>query len=388
MNKRNRTKKRKQAFYIHELGRKQQQEYIQKLAEFTLYISRKLEKEGKVKPVSSCDGSFETFYTLDDAEKILEKVSEKTLSNPNIFQARVHREFTRTKFAKPSLKATVLMILVCLLSFTKGGQAKWYEFSSPPGELSAYDTLSGAMIATAFFAPGVGPALSGYLLTSGVLTRGAGSAQRSYNDYSGKYPLTTTDKYSERLGVIIPGSDVLCRQGIWSVDTFYSYMTGQEGSYESQRNAPTLGDNLSQYVSSGIHGMTKKAGKNVSFENIHGYVEPVVSKGQYVLEKAINYAPSAVLSSEVSKRIANTELAKSVSGYVDSKVNAATEIIKRNPKAAGAAAVAGTVGTAAALDATGASKAITNKIMGTSTKGEQGNEGNEGNEGNQEKATG
>ena len=378
MNKKNKTQKRKQAFYIHELGRKQQEEYVGNLVKFALYISRQLEKEGKVTPVASCDDSFETYYSLDDAEKIIKKLSEKTTSNPNLFQTRAHREFARTKIAKPGMAVSLLMIFLAFMSFGTDAEAKWYEFSSPPGELSAYDTLAAAQIATALLTP-VGPAIAGYLALSGLLTRGAGSTQRSYNDYSGKYPLTTTDKYSERVGIILPGTDVLCRGAMYSVDNFYSYMTGNQPQFESERTSATLGVNLSLPISRGIQGGLEKFVKNVSVENVHGYVEPFAINGQWLLEKGINFAPTTLLAIKGKNAFAKTNISKSASSYV----NAAKGIVNRNPKATMAALTTTVVGTTLALDETGATGKIADKLKssaketidkytGTGTKGKQG----------------
>ncbi len=225
MRRHNTTQKHKAAFYIQELSRKKQLEYIELVAKFTLYISRKLEREGKIKSVETCDGSFETYYTANDSWEIIQELIKKMTRQQEVARL-AEREFRQVRRTQPRMRFSLkALLLVLLTTWTTTADAKWNEFSSPPGEISAWDASSAAMIGTGIITiagSSIFPPLSAVgvnMITCGLYTRQAGSAHRLLNAATGKHPMKTPDVVTEAFGVLVPAGAGLTRGFVSSART-------------------------------------------------------------------------------------------------------------------------------------------------------------------------
>jgi len=237
MNRRNTTRKHKDAFYIHKLSEAKRNEFLKLVAEFTLYISRKLEEEGKVRQVESCDGKFDTYYDADDSLTILEEIAKKS-TKPREINVYARKEFRKVKQTTPQLKFNLKAIMIfLLLTCTKQTDAKWNELHAPPDEISAPDTIAATLTASGWalmsFSMGE-PTLA--TLGAGLVTCGwgvgsFGSGVRLYNDYTGVHPLKTGDKIAEGVGVLVPGYGQLSRSiGSYAApEEFTGRVKGAEG---------------------------------------------------------------------------------------------------------------------------------------------------------------
>lgn len=218
MKRNNTTQKRKQAFYIEDLDIKRREGYLTMLAGFALGLSRKMEEQGKIKPVGSCDGSFMTYYNTTDSFKLIEELSKLTSRSSEV-QRVAKREFRQAGKTKNKLFSLKVLLFLFTLSFTRQAEAKWYEISSPPGELSALDVSSAAALAGGM-ALMAGGALTGnpaaFLLGTQVASCGHGlavgaSGVRLYNSATGKYPLSAVNEAAEVASAFAPGSGQVAR---------------------------------------------------------------------------------------------------------------------------------------------------------------------------------
>jgi hypothetical protein len=244
MRRNNTLKNRRKGFYLESLDKERRLEYLQKVAEATLLIAREMERNGEVHPVETCDGSFDTYYTSDDSYKIMRRLSQMT-DSPRQIDLLAHREFHRIKRKSPgaSFNLKILMAFMAL-TLVKQTDAKWNEFSSPPGELSAWDTSSAAVVAAGTFvmsysalAPPLKPVGQG-MLACGVVLKAAGSTHRLVDHVRGIHPLTEADATAEALGIIMPGTADMARGMI----KFVGPKMGM--NVRTERNNPKVGENL------------------------------------------------------------------------------------------------------------------------------------------------
>jgi hypothetical protein len=280
MKRHNTTHKRKAAFYIQELSRKRQLEYIELVAKFALYISRKLEREGKIKSVETCDGSFETYYNADDSWEITQELIKKMTRQQEVTRL-AEREFRQVRRTQPGMRFSLaVLILLLFTSWGRTADAKWNEFSSPPGEISAWDASSAAMIGTGIITiagSSIFPPLAGVgvnMITCGLYTRQAGSAHRLLNAATGKHPMGTADVVTEAFGALVPAGASLSRAFVSSAPL----PPGYEVTFE--RTGPTLGENITPALAGPIQGIVD------AVENLTGKPMNPQEKGELVQETA------------------------------------------------------------------------------------------------------
>lgn len=297
MRRHNVTRKRQHAFYLDDLNNKKQQEYLTMVAKFALYISRKLEREGKIKTAETCDGSFDTYYTTDDAWKITQELFEK-LTTSKKAESQAHKELQRVKRANPgariNLKLILLLLVACMNHTT---EAKWTEWSSPPHEISKYDTIGAGLIGSglwvikdALWSPPSG-LLGAGMIGCGLVTRGVGSAHRLYDHVTGVHPLRTEDAVTEALGVIVPGSSGVWRGAIQQVNTGISKAIGEPQMFTFERAGPVLGENLAPAITKvgeqiPIYRERSESKRNANARWLTNIAQPA-------LESAIEAAPAA-----------------------------------------------------------------------------------------------
>ncbi len=298
MKKNNTTHKRKAAFYIQELSRKRQLEYIELVAKFALYISRKLEREGKIKSVETCDCSFETYYNADDSWEITQELIKKMTRQQEVTRL-AEREFRQVRQRQPRMAFSLSVLL--LLLFTSWGRtadAKWNEFSSPPGEISAWDASSAAMIGTGILAIAGSPffpplsAVGVNVITCGLYTRQAGSAHRLLNAATGKHPMGTADVVTEAFGALVPAGASLTRGFISSVP-----LPEGQAPITFERAGPTLGENITPALAGPIQGVVNAVenlrGKPMNPQEKGELVQATAEVAQRAIEVAIEAAPAA-----------------------------------------------------------------------------------------------
>jgi len=240
MSRLNTTRKRKNSNFFKRLDETQRREFISMLAKFTLLLSRNMELEGKINHVKSCDNSFETYYNLDDSFKIIKELSKQT-SNENKIVQITRKEFNQTRRKNPNGKFSLLSILfIFLLAFLGQTDARWNEWSSPPGELSAWDMSSvglvGAGLVTAITAPASIPAFalaSSGMIVCGLGAKSMGSVHRLYNHATGKHNLGSTSAVALEASSIVPGLG----QGIRTV------LKNLPAGYTNSRSTVTFGPN-------------------------------------------------------------------------------------------------------------------------------------------------
>lgn len=239
LKRKSQSRKRNQGVYLETLDLKQQYEFLKMLAGFALLRVRQMETEKKITPVYTCDNSFQTYYTQNDAFKIIEELS--TLSkNERQLKQEARREFGRIRRNAPSNKLLALSIILLLITgpMAQKVNAKWNEFSSPPGELSAYDTISAGLVGAgtavlkkgAYFPPLL--FIGGGMAGCGMLVKSAGSVHRLIDHVDGKYPLQENTAKLEALGVFLPGVPSLVRESA----------TKMTGEHLNERSAPTMGE--------------------------------------------------------------------------------------------------------------------------------------------------
>jgi hypothetical protein len=277
MARKNKTLRRKQAFYIHQLNARERQEYLRLVAEFALYISRKLEREGKIKPVESCDGFFDTYYDANDSFKILQEISKHSTKERQINQY-AKREFQSVRRSTPGIKFNLKAIFVfVLLTCAKQTDAKWNELHAPPDEISAPDTIAATLATSGWAMISSGePTLASIgtvLVVCGFGASAYGSGVRLYNDYTGTYPLKTGDKVAESLA-LLPGSGPLLRTigSYVEPEQFTSRVKGAEGLI----NAP-----VNRFVNrhwSEANEKEREAKKKEITSTYNEYLAPYVAK--------------------------------------------------------------------------------------------------------------
>ena len=321
MKRHNTTQKRKKAFYIHELSRKKQLEYIELVAKFALYISRKLEREGKIKSVETCDGSYETYYTADDSWEITQELIKKMTRQQEVTRL-AHREFRRVKRTQPGMRFSLkALLLVLLATWTTTADAKWNEFSSPPGEISAWDASSAAMIGTGILAIAGSPffpplsAVGVNVITCGLYIRQAGSAHRLLNAATGKHPMATADVVTEAFGVLAPAGASLSRKFVSSVPVPEGY-----SKITFERAGPTLGENITPALSRPIQGLVNAVeeitGKPMDPQEKGELVQATAEVAQRAIELGIEAAPTAgILAQERVQSNANMRSGKTLKNF-------------------------------------------------------------------------
>ncbi len=274
MNRRNTTRKRKDAFYIHKLSEAKRNEFLKLVAEFTLYISRKLEKEGKIRQVESCDGEFDTYYDADDSLKILEEIAKKS-TKPREINGYARKEFRKVKQTSPQLKFNLKAILIfLLLTCTKEVDAKWNELHAPPDEISAPDAIAAVVTGLGYgittFAPPLAPLGTG-LIVCGWGVSSFGSAVRLHNNYKGLHKLPSGNKKAEMVSVLVPGYGQATR----AIGSYFypNDFTLRSKGYEGLANAPAEG--LVTHVSKAKERFT---GEPLSEENQQGMSKSISSK--------------------------------------------------------------------------------------------------------------
>jgi hypothetical protein len=298
MKRNNTTHKRKHAFYIQELSRKRQLEYIELVAKFALYISRKLEREGKIKSVETCDGSFETYYNVNDSWEITQELIKKMTRQQEVTRL-AEREFRQVRRTQPKMSFTLaVLILLLFTSWGRTADAKWNEFSSPPGEISAWDASSAAMIGTGIITiagSSIFPPLSAVgvnMITCGLYTRQAGSAHRLLNAATGKHPMGTADVVTEAFGALVPAGASLTRG-------FVSGVPLPEGHapITFERAGPTLGENITPALAGPIQGVVDAienlTGKPMNPQEKGELVQATAEAAQRAIEVGIEAAPMA-----------------------------------------------------------------------------------------------
>ena len=322
MKRQNISRKRKHAFYLQELDEEQKKKYFKVIAEIGLSIARRLEKEGKVTPLESCDGSFDTYYNNEDSLKITNELFKLITRSQEAHNA-VIKEFRQVKRNEPGMKFTLKVLLLFLVtSLIQTTDAKWNELSSPPEELSAYDTSSAALIGLGIGEIGLGfifpplAVLGTHTITCGLVARGVGSAQRLYDHSTGVHPLSRGDVITESMGVILPGTSEIMRE----VYHFHSSMTSAVDPdilppYSFKRNNPVLGQNISSSLSEIVRPSVNTAimikekitGRPVSESNRNEFIQSVSKAGQQAIEQAINSSAWAGLAAmEFAKTHKNT----------------------------------------------------------------------------------
>lgn len=304
----NRTRKRKQAFFIEKLDKKQKLEYFNLIAKLALLLSRKLEREGKIKPVESCDGSFDTYYNNKDSWKITHDIF-KMITTSREAENTVHREFRQVSRKQPgmkfSLKVLLLFILTTLLRTT---DAKWNELSSAPGEISAYDSTSAGLIALGILEIGGGfiwpplAVLGTHTITCGLYARGVGSVHRLYNHATGTHPLSTGDVITESIGVVVPGTSSMARTA-YHIPSATLRFFGSDAlpKYSFNRNDPTLGENITPMlnpfvrvpVNIGASAYEAVRRKEVPESKRANIAQTISEVGQKGLEGAINHSAAS-----------------------------------------------------------------------------------------------
>jgi hypothetical protein len=298
MHRKNTTRKRKEAFYLHALNKAERDDFLKLVAEFTLYISQKLEREGKVKQVESCDGAFETYYDADDSLKILMEVSKKS-TKPTEINRFAQREFRKVKRNTPGIKFNLKAILFFLmLTCTRQADAKWYELHAPPNEISAPDTLAAVVSGlgwgiTALAAPPLAP-LGVALITCGWGISSFGSAVRLHNNYTGVHLLPSGNKKAEMIGVIVPGYGQATR----AIGSYFypNDFTVRSQGYEGLLNTPAAG--LATRVSRAHERFT---GEPISEETQEGIRSSISGTfNNYVAPSMARYTNASQIASAAS----------------------------------------------------------------------------------------